>query len=84
MRATHQSVNKSKKESERAAAFAEGGAKRMLPKQAANPQKPGGTAHNVKGAAPGARSAKGGPPTRGVSLSRPAAAGHTAPLKKGR
>jgi hypothetical protein len=75
---------KPKKESERGATFAEGGSTRMHKPQSANPQKPGTTAHAVKGAAPGAKAAKGGPPTRGVSLSRPATAGHTAPVRKGR
>ena len=42
--------------------FAEGGSTRMLLKQAANPQKPGGTAHDVKGGAPGAKRAVGGSP----------------------
>ena len=62
----------------------EGG--RMFPEQAANPQKPGVTAHAVKGAAPGKRAASGGPKNeRSASLAVPAAAGRTAPPnKKGR
>jgi hypothetical protein len=42
------------------AAFGEGGSGHMLGKQAANPQKPGGTAHAVKGGAPGSKHATGG------------------------
>jgi hypothetical protein len=45
---------------QRPRAYAEGGSTRMAKPQAAGPQKPGGTAHNVKGSAPGAKSAKGG------------------------
>jgi hypothetical protein len=76
---------KSKRETSRPANFAEGGARsKMFREQAANPQKPGGTAHDVKGGAPGAKSAKGGPPARGTSTALPAASGHTAPPKKGR
>jgi hypothetical protein len=33
----------------------------MLPKQAANPQKSGSTAHDVKGGAPGSKRTSGGP-----------------------
>ena len=73
---------KPKKSAERELTYARGGAGHMMPKQAANPQKPGGTAHNVKGAAPGAKSAKGGPPTRGVSVAVPAAPGKTAPASR--
>jgi hypothetical protein len=77
----------SKQKSERNTRYAEGGSRgRMFPEQAANPQKPGVTAHAVKGAAPGKRAASGGSKTeRGVSLAVPAAAGRTAPPnKKGR
>lgn len=66
------------------AAFGEGGGGHMLPKQAANPQKPGGTAHAVKGKAPGPKHASGGPQTRGASVSKPARPGRTAPATKGR
>jgi len=61
--------------------FARGGQTKMAGPQAANPQKPAGTAHNVKGGAPGARAAKGGghAPVPGRSL--PAKAGRTAPRK---
>jgi len=76
---------KSKKETMRPPRFAEGGSRSMFPKQAANPQKPGVTAHAVKRGAPGKRAASGGPETaRGASLSVPAAAGRTTPPKKGR
>ena len=77
-------VPKTKKGLERGRAFAVGGVTKMHKPQAANPQKPGGTAHAVKSTAPGAKSAKGGPQTREVSLSKPATPGHTAPLRKGR
>lgn len=40
--------------------FAEGGDTKMFGEQAANEQKPGGTAHNVSGGAPGPEFAKGG------------------------
>lgn len=72
---------KSKQQSERDKTFAKGGQTRMLPKQSAGPQKPGGTAHAVN---PGSKRAAGGPKQHGVSLSRPAKAGHTAPPVKGR
>ena len=76
---------KSKKETMRPARFAEGGPRSMFPEQAANPQKPGITAHAVKGGAPGKHAAAGGPKTaRGVSAAVPAAAGRTAPPRKGR
>lgn len=41
-------------------AFAKGGNTPMFGEQAAGEQKPGGTAHNVSGGAPGAEFAKGG------------------------
>jgi hypothetical protein len=72
----------SKKSSvQRPAVLAKGGRDHMLPKQSAGPQKPGGTAHAVN---PGSKRAAGGTKQRGVSLSRPAKAGHTAPPVKGR
>ena len=75
----------SKQKSERDVSFARGGSTRMMKPQAAGPQKPGTTAHAVKGAAPGAKAARGGPKTaRDVSLSVPAKASHTAPPRKGR
>jgi hypothetical protein len=40
--------------------FAEGGDTKMFGEQAAGSQKPGGTAHDVSGGAPGAEFAKGG------------------------
>lgn len=69
---------KLKQQSERDKTFAKGGQTRMLPKQSAGPQKPGGTAHAVN---PGAKRAAGGPPVRGVSASTPAKPGRTGPLK---
>ena len=73
-----------KASSQRDKPFAKGGATRMHRPQAANPQKPGRTAHAVEGAAPGKRAASGGSPTRGVSLATPAKAGHTSQIRKGR
>ena len=81
MRAT--SVDRSKKEHQTEREFAKGGKTHMLKKQSAGPDRPGNTGKD-QSAAPGARAAKGGPPTRGVSLSTPAKGGHTAPLRKGR
>lgn len=40
--------------------FAKGGTTKMFGEQAANEQKPGGTAHDVSGGAPGPEYAKGG------------------------
>jgi hypothetical protein len=75
-----------KQSRQRPVEFAEGGAKgRMFKQQAAAPQKPGGTAHAVKGSAPGAKAAKGGPKTpTGPGLALPAAPGRTAPVGKSR
>jgi hypothetical protein len=53
-------ASKTKTSVQHGAAFAKGGNTRMAKPHAANPQKPGGTAHAVKGGAPGAKSAKGG------------------------
>jgi hypothetical protein len=75
---------KPKSSTQRPTRFAEGGTGRMAGAQAANQQKPGGTAHAVKGAAPGAKAAKGGPKLSGHSLAVPAKGGHTAPIRKGR
>jgi len=52
-----------KPSAQRGAALARGGATKMFKQQAANPQKPGRTAHEVQGAAPGAKRAAGGGPT---------------------
>ena len=49
-----------KKSTQRGVALARGGATKMFKEQAANPQKPGRTAHAVRGAAPGAKRASGG------------------------
>ena len=65
--------------------YAEGGSTGMMPKQSANPQKPGSTAHEVKGSAPGKRTASGGPKTRPAAPAMPAKPGRTAPAStKGR
>jgi hypothetical protein len=64
-------------------AYAEGGSTRMLKQQAAGPARAGQTGKQQT-AAPGAKAAKGGPPTRGTSAVLPAAAGHTAPPRKSR
>ena len=77
---------KSKKETEREITYARGGSgptNRMVKPQAAT-QKPGRTAHDVKGSAPGARVAEGGAKMRGTTAAMPARAGHTSPIKKGR
>jgi hypothetical protein len=65
--------------------FAKGGTTRMLGPQAANPQRPGVTAHAVRGGAPGPAKASGGPRTsRSPSLAVPAKPGRTSLLKRGR
>jgi hypothetical protein len=51
-----------KTKSARPVRYARGGNEHTFPQQAAGPQKPGSTAHKVKGSAPGAKSAKGGGP----------------------
>ena len=51
---------KTKTSVQHGAAFAKGGSTKMAKPQSAGPQKPGSTAHAVKGGAPGAKSAKGG------------------------
>jgi len=53
-------VNQSKHDRQTERQYAKGGNVHMAKPQAANPHKPGGTAHAVKGSAPGAKSAKGG------------------------
>ena len=77
---------KSKTESEHGAVYARGGRGHMVSKQAANPQRAGVTAHDVKGKPPGAKSAKGGPQTRGTAAAVPAKPGRTGPdnLRKSR
>lgn len=60
--------------------FAEGGDTPMFGEQAAGDQKPGGTAHNVSGGAPGAKFAEGGSGKMfGFRPSTPATSGQTAP-----
>jgi hypothetical protein len=57
----------------------------MLGPQLAGPQRPGVTAHAVKGAASGPSKAAGGARTsRAPSLAMPATPGRTSPLRKGR
>ena len=82
MRATHQSVNKSKKEHQTEREFAKGGGHpRMFKKQAAGPDKPGNTGKDQT-AAPGKRAAAGGPKLSRHAVVTPARAGHTAPVRK--
>jgi len=73
------SAPETKKSVQRGAAYAEGGEDKMFKPQAANPRRPGRTAHAVKSAAPGSKRAVGGGPTpRAVGgVSVPAAAGQT-------
>lgn len=61
-------------------AFAKGGNTPMFGEQAANEQKPGGTAHNVSGGAPGPEFASGGKSKMfGFRGSTPAKDGITSP-----
>jgi len=53
----------------------------MHKQQAAGPAKPAMTGKATT-AAPGKRAASGGPKTSGVSLSKVAVPGHTAPVRK--
>ena len=58
---------KSKQQSERGDLVASGGSQQeMFTQQAANPQKPGGTAHAVKGAAPAQRPHRAAPRPLGL------------------
>lgn len=67
-----------KEKSTRSADFAKGGNTPMFGEQAAGPQKPGTTAHDIKGGAPGADFAKGGSGKMfGFTGSQPAQAGKT-------
>jgi hypothetical protein len=65
------------------ASFGVGGSTKMHKQQAAGPAVPAHTG-KVQTAVPGSKRAVGGPRTTGVSLSKPAAAGHTSPVRKGR
>lgn len=68
----------SKEKSEHNADFAKGGNTPMFSEQAAGPQKPGTTAHDIKGGAPGADFAKGGSGRMfSYAGSQPAQAGKT-------
>ena len=68
--------------------YAKGGDDRMFSKQAAGPQKPGVTAHAVKGGAPGAKAARGGSTRMAdftpVQPARPGRTGADSVRKKGR
>jgi hypothetical protein len=82
MRGNQLHVDESKKDRERPAALAKGGKgapNKMLPEQAANPQRPGRTGHVVEGSAPGARAAKGGGKVYAGGRSMPAKPGATGP-----
>jgi hypothetical protein len=68
----------------RGATYARGGKDRMFPEQAANPQKPARTGHDVAGAAPGASRARGGAKNHGYGLALPAQPGCTAPTHIGK
>lgn len=67
-----------KEKSEHNQEFAKGGDTHMFGAQAAGPQKPGTTAHDAKGGAPGAEFAKGGSGKMfGFHGSQPAQSGKT-------
>jgi hypothetical protein len=68
---------------QRRVVFGKGGTTKMFRKQAAGTDRPGNTGKD-QSPAPGAMRAVGGPQTSGHSRSMPAAAGHTAPPRKGR
>ena len=70
------SVNRSKKESQREAAFAKGGKTKMFKQQAAGPDRPGNTEKD-QSAAPGAKFARGGKKVAVGGVARPARAGST-------
>jgi len=72
-----------KKSAQRPVTFGKGGSTKMFKPQSAAPDRPGNTGKD-QSSAPGAKRASGGPQTSGHSLSLPAAAGHTAPPRKGR
>ena len=74
---------RSKQLSEHGKAFAKGGADKMFGQQSAGKAKPAMTGKSQT-PAPGAKSAKGGPPLGRSAVSKPAAAAHTAPPTKGR
>jgi hypothetical protein len=63
--------------------FAKGGTGHMIKPQSAGPAKPA-TTGKAQTTAPGAKSAKGGPRTSGQSLSTPAKAGRTGPVRNDR
>jgi hypothetical protein len=81
------SVDASKQDRERdTSTYARGGKgapNTMLPEVPAEAA-PSGRTGPARAKAPGAISARGGPPIRGFSLSLPAVGGHCAPLRKDR
>jgi hypothetical protein len=79
MRGNRLSVNSTKKQSQRDVNMVKGGKTRMFGKQAANKQKPGTTAHDVSGGAPGPSPAAGGRKKFSYSESVPATGGITGP-----
>ena len=77
---------RSKQSSEHGKAFAQGGkgsSNKMFKPQASGPARSGHTG-KIQSPAPGAKSAKGGPQTRGASVSTPAKPGRTSQVAKGR
>jgi hypothetical protein len=70
------SVNASKHDRQRDAAFTKGGDDRMFKKQAAGPAKAGQTGKN-ESAAPGAKATKGGPKSKAPGRALPAKGGRT-------
>lgn len=69
---------KGKEFTEKNVKFLGGGKTKMFGEQAAGPQKPGETAHDVKGGAPGAKFAEGGKSKMfGYTGSQPVQAGKT-------
>jgi hypothetical protein len=84
MRGNKLHVDQTKRDKERGAGYARGGKgapNKMLPEQAANPQRPGRTGHVVEGSAPGVKAARGGgrTPANIGGVARPAKAGATGP-----
>jgi hypothetical protein len=72
----------SRGEHERRTAGVKGGSTKMFGKQSASLDKPGNTGKDQR--ADRSKHAVGGAKTSGHSVSKPAAAGHPAPLKKGK
>jgi hypothetical protein len=77
MRGNRLHVDRTKKDTQRGAALAKGGATKMFGKQAAGPDAPGRTG-KVQTPAPGAKSAKGGTTKMAAfTPGRPAKSGRT-------